>query len=182
MRKAAFLAMLAACLWAGAATAQTPLDRLRTDLLAGTSATQVLTGYCATLQLASPPVIRALRDDVAIPAPPEVRALLGAGAGEVVRHRRVRLACGDHVLSNADNWYLPARLTPEMNRLLEETETPFGTAVRALDFSRRTLEADTATGTDAVLRIRAVLSTGAGLPFSVVVENYSRDLIAPPGR
>jgi len=172
--------ILATCLYAVPAFAQGAVDRLRDDLLAGASATQVLTAHCDRLQLADPPVIRALRDGAEVPAPPDVRALLGAKPGETVRHRRVRLACGNHVLSHADNWYLPSRLTPEMNRLLDETETPFGTAVRALDFHRRTLEAQTATGDDAILRIKAVLLTKEGAPFSVVVENYGRALIAPP--
>ncbi len=177
MRKTIGLAVLVACLWVGSASAQTALDRLRGDLLASSSATQVLTRYCDTLQLATPPVIRALRDTLTVPAPPDVRALLGAGPNDTVRHRRVQLACGSHVLSNADNWYLPSRLTPEMNRLLDETQTPFGTAVRALDFHRKTLEAQSATGTDAILRIKAVLLTKDETPFSVVIENYSDALI-----
>jgi chorismate-pyruvate lyase len=175
MKKALCLAILLAA--ALPAAAQTGINRLRDDLLAGPSATQVLTDYCATLHLATPPVIRALRDDVALPVPPDVRALLGVGPNDAIRHRRVRLACGAHVLSNADNWYLPSRLTPEMNRLLDETQTPFGTAVRDLDFHRRTLEA-AAPGGDAILRIKAVLLTKDETPFSVVIENYSSDLIA----
>ena len=50
-----------------------------------------------------------------------------------MRYRRVQLACGDRVLSEADNWYLVGRLTLDMNTALERTETPFGVAVRALD-------------------------------------------------
>ena len=36
----------------------------------------------------------------------------------------MRLKCGDHVLSEADNWYVKARLTPDMNHMLETTDTP----------------------------------------------------------
>jgi chorismate-pyruvate lyase len=177
MQKIAALALLTVWLSAAPPAAPGGVDRLRDDLLASSSATQVLTRYCDTLHLASPPVIRALRDDLVLPAPPEVRQLLGTGPDDVIRHRRVRLACGAHVLSNADNWYLPSRLTPEMNRLLDETQTPFGTAVRELDFHRRTLEAATPGGA-AILRIQAVLLTRDEKPFSVVIENYSPDLIA----
>ncbi len=46
--------------------------------------------------------------------------------------------CGGHVLSEADNWYVPARLTPQMNRALDTSDTPFGAAVKALDFHRAT--------------------------------------------
>jgi len=45
-----------------------------------------------------------------------------------VKYRRVQPSCGDHILSEADNWYVPRRLTPEMNRLLETTDVPFGRA------------------------------------------------------
>jgi chorismate-pyruvate lyase len=175
------LPVLLGALLAGPVLAQDPAatEKLRARLLAGTSATQVLTQYCAELKLAAPPVIRALRDGTAIPAPPEVRAALKADAGETIRHRRVRLACGAQVLSHADNWYLPARLTPEMNRQLDQTETPFGTVVRPLDFHRETLEATPLNGPDAILRIRALLLTRENRPFSLVIENYRPELVTP---
>jgi hypothetical protein len=91
----------------------------------------------------------------------------------------VRLACGAQVLSHADNWYLPARLTPEMNRQLDQTETPFGTVVRPLDFHRETLEAVPLNGPDAILRIRALLLTRENRPFSLVIENYRPELVTP---
>jgi DNA-binding GntR family transcriptional regulator len=163
----------------GPAHAQSQTDRLRADLLTGRSATQILGEYCGVLKLSDPPAIRALRDAVTVPASPEVRALLTASPGETVRYRRVRLACGDHVLSVADNWYLPSRLTSEMNRLLDETETPFGTAVRALGFHRKTLEAVPVAGAGIILRVRAVLLTKDDKPFSLVVENYSSELATP---
>jgi hypothetical protein len=53
----------------------------------------------------------------------------------------VRLICGDHILSEADNWYVPARPSPEMNRVLDKTDTAFGRAVQTLNFRRRTLSA-----------------------------------------
>jgi hypothetical protein len=55
-----------------------------------------------------------------------------------VKYRRVELRCGSLVLSEADNWYVPRRLTPEMNTLLETSETPFGKAVQPLQPYRRT--------------------------------------------
>ena len=51
----------------------------------------------------------------------------------------MEILCGETVLSRADNWYLPARLTQQMNTTLETTETPFGVVVRPLAFQRRTL-------------------------------------------
>ena len=170
------LPALLCCLLTGPAFAQDAVTRLRATLLASTSATQVLTQYCTELKLTAPPVIRAVRDGTAIPAPAEVRTALKAETNAVIRHRRVRLTCGVHVLSNADNWYLPSRLTPEMNRQLDETETPFGTVVRPLDFHRETLEAAERPGADAILRIRALLLTKENVPFSLVIENYSPKL------
>ena len=100
------------------------------------------------------------------------------------------------MLSEADNWYVPGRLTPEMNHVLETTDTPFGKAVAALRFRRHTLSADllwrplpkgwemsatpapqetgALTIPDRVLEHRAVLSTPDGEPFSEVVETYTR--------
>ena len=136
------------------------------------------------------------------PASAEVRAALDVKPDEPLGYRRVRLKCGDHVLSEADNWYAPARLTPEMNHVLETTDTPFGKAVAALHFRRHTLSTDllwrplpkgwemgaTPAPEDAgalsipdhVLEHRAVLSTPDGEPFSEVVETYTGEVLAFP--
>src|SRR3954465_13099621 len=116
------------------------LETLNAELLSHDSATLTLDHWCAAHQLASPPRIVAERVNGVDQAPTdEQRQLLGVSATEPIRCRRVRLTCGDHVLSEADNWYVPARLTPEMNRLLDETDTPFGRAVQALRPFRQTL-------------------------------------------
>ncbi len=150
--------------------------RLRADVLANNSATVVLGQWCAAAQLATPPAIRALRDGGDVPASAQIRALLQAGADEPIRYRRVKLMCGSHVLSEADNWYVPARLTPAMNTLLDTTDTPFGAAVKALDFHRTTLDADTVNDPHTILRVRALLLTPDNRPFSLVVENYTSEL------
>lgn len=126
------------------------------------------------------------------------RADLGVGPEEPIRYRQVELTCGDEVLSSAENWYVPARLTPEMNRALDETRTPFGVVVGPLKFRRRTLasallfeplpedwERHPRTDFDAapsppphVLRHRAVLATPDGRPFSLVVETYTDRVLA----
>ncbi|HEX4739705.1 MAG TPA: hypothetical protein VH353_00050 [Caulobacteraceae bacterium] len=168
--------------------AQAQLAGLETQLLAGGSATAILAGWCADHRLADPPRIVALREPgAAAPAPPEVRRRLGAGPGETIAYRRVRLACGERVLSEADNWYLPARLTPQMNDTLGHTDTPFGAVVKALDFHRVTLAARRLWRGPAggrapaqVLTIEAVLISGAGAPFAVVRETYRGDLFAAP--
>jgi hypothetical protein len=119
-----------------------------------------------------------------------------------VRYRRVALQCGAHVLSVADNWYVPGRLTPEMNALLETTDTPFGKAVQPLQPYRRTIAVTTMWAPlprgweqqsrsrfrsrsrrllsipKEVFQHRAVLYTADHLPFSEVVETYQSALLA----
>jgi chorismate-pyruvate lyase len=179
------------------------LETLNAELLTHDSATLTLDRWCTAHRLASPARIVAERVAGAERAPTdEQRRLLGVSATEPIRYRRVRLTCGTHVLSEADNWYIPARLTPEMNRLLDTTDTAFGRAVQALNFRRRTLSANllwsplpqdwemgaplrewrgaTLTIPHAVLEHRAVLTLPDGTPFSEVVETYTREVLAFP--
>ncbi|WP_244270678.1 hypothetical protein [Chromobacterium subtsugae] len=177
------------------------LQTVNATLLSNSSATRTLQQWCADHRLAAEPRIRALRDrDVRKPADADIRRQLQVGAAETIGYRRVQLACGDHVLSEADNWYVPSRLSPEMNRLLDTTDTPFGAAVRALDFTRRTEQARVlwsplAPGwemrpqapaaaqraldiPEQVIQHIAVLYRDGNVPFSLVVETYRRDLFA----
>jgi chorismate-pyruvate lyase len=179
------------------------IESLNADLLAHDSATLTLERWCADHRLADPARIVAERvSDAAKPASAEVREALDVKPDEPLGYRRVRLKCGGHVLSEADNWYVPARLKPEMNQTLETTDTPFGKAVAALHFRRHTLSADLlwrplpkgwemdATPApreaealvipDHVLEHRAVLSTPDGEPFSEVVETYTGEVLAFP--
>jgi chorismate-pyruvate lyase len=179
------------------------LESLNADLLAHDSATLTIERWCAEHRLADPARILAERvTDADKPASAEVRAALDVKPDEPLGYRRVRLKCGDHVLSDADNWYVPSRLTPEMNHVLETTDTPFGKAVAALHFRRHTLSADLlwrplpkgwemggATAPpeagalaipDHVLEHRAVLSTPDGEPFSEVVETYTGEVLDFP--
>ena len=179
------------------------LETLNSELLSHDSATLTLDRWCAAHRLASPARIVAERVAGAEQAPTdEQRQLLDVSATEPIRYRRVRLICGDHVLSEADNWYVPARLTPEMNRLLDTTDTAFGRAVQTLNFRRRTLSSkllwaplpqDWEMGAPlperrgatliiphAVLEHRAVLALPDGTPFSEVVETYTREVLAFP--
>jgi hypothetical protein len=175
----AAMALIPGTAWAQSSPA---LERLKADLLGNSSATQVLTKWCGDLRLASPPVIRAERDAAIKPPTPEIVALLAARPDETIRYRHVRLMCGTHLLSEADNWYRPSQLMPEMNAALDTTDTPFGTAVRPLGFHRKTLGANTTADQDIPLQVKALLLTQAEVPFSLVVENYSRDLMTDPPR
>ena len=116
------------------------LQSLNADLLSHDSATLTLQRWCEVHKLASPVKITAVRVlDVDKAPTAEQRVELGVSPSEPVRYRRVKLTCGAVVLSEADNWYVPGRLTPEMNRQLEGSDTPFGLVVRPLHFQRHTL-------------------------------------------
>jgi hypothetical protein len=179
------------------------IESLNADLLAHDSATLTLERWCADHRLADPARIVAERvSDAVKPAGAEVRAALDVKEDEPLGYRRVRLKCGDHVLSEADNWYVQSRLTPEMNHVLETTDMPFGKAVAALHFRRHTLSADllwrplpkgwemgaatappeagALTIPGHVLEHRAVLSTPDGEPFSEVVETYTGEVLSFP--
>jgi hypothetical protein len=144
----------------------------------------VLQQWSAARHLADPPLVTARRilgEDK--PADAEVRALLHAAPGETIRYRRVALVCGGRVLSNADNWYRPDRLTAQMNTELDNTDHPFGEVVEPLDFHRQRLEArvlmapGARTAPAAVIRHRALLETPDGTPISLVVETYAKAVL-----
>jgi hypothetical protein len=177
------------------------LETFNADLLSHPSATLTLERWCGDHGLAADAKILARRvKGQDKPLPDDARQTLGIGADEPVRYRRVQLACGDHVLSEADNWYVPSRLTPEMNQILDTTDQPFGKVVQALHFRRQTISADLlwtplpkGWEMDAplppshkgplpipheVLRHRAVLFTDSNQPFSLVVETYTSEVLA----
>jgi len=180
------------------------LQTLNAELLSHDSATLTLDRWCDAHQLASPAKVVAQRDKDANKEPTaEQRQVLGVSAEEPVRYRRVKLSCGAHVLSEADNWYVPSRLTPDMNQQLETSDIAFGRAVQALHFQRRTLSAtllwsplpdgwgvkptalpDAGAKTlpvpHEVLRHQAVLTLPDGTPISEVVETYTEDVLAFP--
>ena len=157
------------------------VEQLNARLLSAPSATATLERWCGERRLAVEPRIVARRSAVQKAADGVVRAELKVGPDEPVRYRQVQLVCGARVLSEADNWYVPDRLTPEMNRQLDETDTPFGRVVAPLGFTRRTVAVRNLMSGRAVpphvLEHRAVLSTAAGVPFSLVVERYTDDVL-----
>ena len=173
------------------------LQTLNANLLASKSATKTLQIWCADHQMAAIPKIIALRDTQAFKeADGEVRALLKVSDDEKILYRKVQLACGERVLSQADNWYVPSRLTDDMNIRLTQTNTPFGIAVEQLNFHRQTESAtllwnplpqdweqrkrsanDDFTDLsipDLVLQHRAVLLSDKNIPFSLVIETYTK--------
>lgn len=185
------------------------IQTLNADILASRSATRSLEDWCRDHRLADPPQILAYPIAGASKPPTEAqRRRLAVDAQEPVKYRRVQLRCGEHVLSEAENWYVPSRLSPETNRLLETTTTPFGKAVAVLEPYRRTISAellwsplpagwaidssrqpdrgaDPLAMPEALFAHRAVLYSRDHTPFSEVSEVYQRQILAfppPPAR
>jgi len=183
------------------------IQSLNAEILASRSATFTLEKWCADHRLAGaaePKIVARQVSDKARPATPEQRQRLEAAPGEEIKVRHGQLLCGERVFSEADNWYVPSRLTEEMNRLLETTTTPFGKAVQDLHPYRRTfaatvlwrplpegwetkpaaaLQQDTSASLvmpGSLFEHRAVLYTEDGKPFSEVDEVYQRALLDFP--
>ena len=181
------------------------LQTLNANLLGHDSATQILGEWCREHRLAADPQIIVQRvHDAPLPASEEQRRNLRVAPADEVRFRHVRLLCGSLVLSEADNWYVPGRLTAAMNQQLESTDAPFGAVVHELHFQRHTLAAKLlwqplAPGwemgahseaaraaqlavPERVLEHRAVLSLPDGTPISEVIETYTGNVLAfaPP--
>ena len=184
------------------------IQTLNARILSSRSATATLEGWCRDHQLAeSPTIVADLVRATPTPATPEQRQRLQVNEHEPITYRRVRLRCGARVLSEAENWYVPARLTAEMNRLLETTDTPFGRVVAGLEPYRQTFGATllwsplpdgwespngaplpqsagrSLTMPDALFAHRAILFTREHTPFAEVSEVYQRQILAfPPPR
>ncbi|MFK2901086.1 hypothetical protein ISP15_12125 [Dyella jejuensis] len=179
------------------------LQSLNAALLSHPSATLTLEQWCGAHHLSQDVQVIARRvHGQDKPLPEDARALLGISPGEPVRYRRVALRCGDVVLSDADNWYVPSRLTDAMNQQLDHSDVPFGKVVQPLHFRRQTLSAELLwqplpPGWDSgamlppptgkplilpahVLQHRAVLYTASGQPFSLVVESYTSQVLTHP--
>jgi chorismate-pyruvate lyase len=167
--------------------AQALLETLNAQLLAANSATLTLEKWCADHRLAVEPKIVAHRDLRADnPVTAEQRQRLGISLSEPVIYRKVQLKCGDLVLSEAENWYVPARLTDEMNSLLTTTQTPFGKVIAPLQPYRKTFAVEKVWSPlspvpmdyDATaFRHSAVVMDGTNTPLAEVRENYKLNVL-----
>jgi chorismate-pyruvate lyase len=176
-------AAICCALFATGCARDTMLIDFRHELAAHDSATVALEQWCARRGIANPARVEAATQDDAdaAPATAAIRATLGVGAAEPVRVRHVLLSCGGIVLSDARNWYVPARLTPAMNHTLDTTRVPFGKVVAPLGLHRHPLThtwpAPCPAGT--IQHNTAVLRRDDGLAYSLVSECYTRANVAP---
>ena len=179
------------------------LERLNTELLCHDSATLTLERWCVNQDLVpSAKVTASCVRDLYKPLPVDLSLhLLGIASDMLVRYRRVHLMCGQHILSEADNWYLPDRLDATMNHNLDHTDVPFGKVVQSLGYRRKTLSAQLlwslvdidgavsepspvpTTADDRlmvpreVMRHRALLCDASGIPFSALLETYTHHVL-----
>ncbi len=176
------------------------IETLNASLLASPSATDTLTDWCAAHHMAQEPkIVAQLQRRIIKPISTEQRRALDIGPNEPVVYRRVELACGIHVLSQADNWYVPSRLTPAMNAALQSSDIPFGRVVRPLHPRRQTIavkifwqplpqgwemepppadrHAQKLVIPPLLFEHRAVLYAADGKPISEVDESYRAEIL-----
>ena len=162
-------------------TSQTLLAAFEGTLARHDSATEALADWCRTRGLAhgsaTGPVIRAVRlADEAPHVMDDMRRVLEVGPNEPLGYRHVQLMCGDHVLSDARNLYVPRRLTPAMNQALDSGDRPFGAVIAPLAFRRERWMTrrgpDTGCPAETVLSQQALIRMADGTPLALVVECY----------
>ncbi|GFE75332.1 hypothetical protein [Novosphingobium sp. TCA1] len=178
---------IAALLTLMASTLPSPtLEAFEAVLSRHDSATLALEEWCGVRDFAPRPAsvtaqLVTSEDDV--PLPTGIPAKLALSKDETATLRNVRLSCGARILSVAWNWYVPERLTPDMNRLLGSSDVPFGKAVASLRFRREPLAvtagpaANCPAGT--ISTHQAMLYLPDGRPLAYLVECYTAANLAP---
>jgi hypothetical protein len=116
---------------------------------------------------------------------PAILSRLGVENHSEVRYRRVWLTQGGKVMSIAENWYVGARLTGDMEAVLADSGTPFGAVIAPLAPMRETLHAERLWGGEeetasvrlpgAVLRHDALVHAGDGAV--VRKRDYTRNIL-----
>lgn len=148
-------------------------DRLRAALLGADSATALLEAWTG-----GPIRIRRLAGSPSDPHP--ARTALGVDERVPLAYRRVALFSGEALLSEAENWFLPARLDPRMQAVLRDSDIPFGRVVASLGPRRRVLECRLLTSPPAspALCLSALVLDRAGTALAMVAERYGPALLA----
>ena len=155
------------------------IDDFERTLALQDSATAALGQWCMAHRIADPATIRARPVPGPAPAPSKEHYVrLGIGMDEPLGYRHVQLTCGDTVLSEAHNWFVPSRLTAAMNEELAASDTPFGKVIAPLGFVRERLASrrgpsNFCTDPATVLSQMALLRLPDGRPVSLVAECYT---------
>lgn len=166
------------------------------------TATAALVAWCEEHRISSAPVTVICRHRCHPTATArDVIAELNPLPRESIAYRSVQLVRGGLPLVDAENWFIPHRLTPGMREALEATDVPFGELIAPLRPMRRTLAMQTRDFSagipldhllerqraerqypGAIIRIDAVVISGSGLPLAYVRENFRPELIANHSR
>lgn len=160
------------------ATKAPTLEQFEAVLRRHDSATLALEEWCASRGMAAPATITALLiPSNAEETPSEIARTLALKQGETVKLRHVRLSCGNIVLSEAWNWYVPERLSAEMNDVLGRSNVPFGKVIAALNFQRKPLSTIKGPAKncppDTISTHRAKLLLPDQRPLALLVECYT---------
>ncbi|WP_245642136.1 hypothetical protein [Neokomagataea thailandica] len=160
------LALLSGC---AAPSRHTDTQNLQERLASRPSATATLQSFC-------PSPIHVHSVTIGTPPAPaaDIIQRLELTSSTALKLRHVQLLCGDVPVSDAWNWYVPERLTAEMNTRLEHSTTPFGRAVQDTHFSRTTISSTAMPEASVyLLENRAVLRRASDhAPISLVIEDY----------
>lgn len=154
------------------------IDEFEAALAATPSASEALESWCRA-RIDRTGTLRAVVISASSGNPSErVREELDIGENERLGYRRVSLECSGRSLSLAYNWYVPSRLTGEMNAKLEQSQAPFGMVAAPLGFTRQPLEGERGQAdycpAGTVLSHRALLRLPDGRPLAMVVECYTK--------
>lgn len=184
-------------------------------LLAARSATREVERWCRERGIGDGRVTAAHRRGAAPPSDPaDLGGVLADDLKELVElaavatvFRSVTLMSGPLSLVEADNWYAPSALPPDMQVTLETTDIPYGRVIQNLNPTRRTFFVDRCPP-DAIERViaawtsdpddrqnprdhrapsfafehRALMLSGEGRPLAVVHERYRWELIFRRGQ
>lgn len=160
-----------------AATGATALADFEAHLAAHDSATEALQQWCRARRIGAGPIRARVIGAQSNDPPAKMRRMLGLDGNDALGMRHVRLSCDDTVLSVAWNWYVPSRLTPEMNAALANSDVPFGKVASALRFRRETIDVNAGPvencPPDTVSTHRALLRLPDGRPLAYLIECYT---------
>jgi chorismate-pyruvate lyase len=162
-------------------------EALRTYILAADSVTLAMSDWCREHGIGRLPLRSVVHRRAGIrPLPADFPIRIGHD--EAVWFREITLMAGDVPLLDADNWFLPYRISPDAAATLLETDTPFGTALlpgRQTRVSTAILVPEAAGALPpegvrspgvAVLTLRGIVSLD-GQPVSYVEERFRPDLL-----
>ena len=174
--------VFSAMLLLAAAPQATTLAEFEALLASSPTATQALETWCRA-RWDPAAIVWATKISASSDEPSgRIRDALDLKRGERLGYRRVSLNCAGRQMSLAYNWYVPDRLTWEMNNLLAETDRPFGRVAAPLGFKREPI-AKPWSGSEicpegTVLINRALLRLPNGKPLAMVVECYTSAVLA----